>query len=457
MKRNLDMLHGPIWTRMTAFALPLILSSALQQLFHAADIAVIGHFAGAAALAAVGANSSIINLLINLIVGLSAGINAMVSRCIGEGKPEKVSAAIHASAALGLILGVAFCVLGVVLAMPVLTLMGVPAEIADPAARYLTIYFLGMPFIVLYNFAAAVLRSKGDTKRPVLALIAAGVLNVLLNLFFVTVLHKGVSGVAAATVMANGAAALCMAVILIREKGEFRFSWRKLSVDFKILKEIACVGVPAGLQGMIFSISNLIVQTAINKLGPMYIAGNMAAAPFDYLPYFIYSAFNHAALTFISHNYAARNLARARKCAMWAIVLSVLSGLAVNIAFILTRHSAIGLFTTDPEVQRIACIRIVIMLSFEFFNGILEVCSGILRGFGKPVIPTVTVLVGVCGIRIVMVCFMPPMGNAYQYLMASFPVAWIAASLVLTAASLRVMNRIRREEKLQIKRVPAIA
>ncbi|MCF0260160.1 MAG: MATE family efflux transporter [Erysipelotrichaceae bacterium] len=457
MKRDLDMLHGPIWNKMILFALPLVFSSTLQQMFNAADVAVVGRFAGHEALAAVGSNSSMVNLLVNLFVGLSVGSNAVISRYIGEGKTEKVSAAVHTSVFIALLSGVFLSFAGIILARPLLTLLGTPANILQMAALYLTIYFIGMPFIMLYNFTAAILRSKGDTKRPMLALITAGALNLVLNLVFVVVLKMSVSGVAIATVMANGIGSLWLASRLSLEKGDFHLSLRRLSIDFEILKEISLVGVPAGLQAVIFSVSNVMIQSAVNHLGHLYIAANTTAASYDYIAFFIFSAFNSAALTFISQNYAAKNPRRARRCAMWAFVLSSLIGLVVNGIFIFTRSATIGLFTADLQVQKIACIRIVILLSFEFFNGTIEVCSGILRGFGRTIVPTVTVLVGICGIRIAMICLMPQTASPYEYLMSAFPVTWIATAAVLGAASLKVLTEVRREEQHQMEYVPAMA
>ncbi|MCF0261041.1 MAG: polysaccharide biosynthesis C-terminal domain-containing protein, partial [Erysipelotrichaceae bacterium] len=312
-------------------------------------------------------------------------------------------------------------------------------------------------FIMLYNFTAAILRSRGDTRRPMAALISAGMINLILNLVFVVCLHMTVEGVALATVISNGIGSLWLVRCLTREEGEFQLSWNRLSIDCGILKEISIVGIPAGLQAVIFSVSNVMVQSAVNHLGDVYIAANTTAASYDYVAFFIFNAFNNAALTFVSQNYAAGNLARARKCAWWALGLAAIFGLMASMVFIHTRWSTVGMFTADPEVQRIACIRIAILLSFGFFNGSIEVCSGILRGFDKPLIPAFTAMAGICGLRIALVVFMPQTAFPYEYLMSTFPITWVITFAVLAAACSRVFAQIREKEKLQTEFVPAFA
>lgn len=447
MKRDLDILNGSIWDKMILFALPLAFSSTLQQLFNAADVAVVGRFAGQEALAAVGANAPVINLLVNLFVGLSVGSNAVISRYIGQENPRKVSKAIHTSVCIALISGLFLSVVGITLAKPILNLLGTPDNILDMAALYLSIYFSGMPFIMLYNFSAAILRSKGDTRRPLLALSAAGVINVILNLIFVIGFHMAVAGVALATILSNVISSLLLVLFLTREKGDFHLSFKKLNVDFKVLKDIAAIGVPAGLQGVVFSISNVLLQSAINRLGHVYIAANTAALNYEYIAYYLFNAFNSAALTFISQNYAAGNFKRARKCAGWAFVLASASGFVVNTLFILTRHQTICLFTADPAVQKIACTRILILLSFEFFNGCIEILSGILRGYGKSLTPTLIAILGICGLRILMIVCMPQTGHPYEYLMWAYPISWMVTSAALATAYWIETRHLKRSEK----------
>ena len=285
------------------FAIPLATSSILQQFFNAADIAVAGHFAGAEALAAVGANTPVINLLINLFVGLSIGTNVIVAILTGKKDYEGIQKAVHTSIILALSSGIFLALIGIFFTNTILKLICTPDNIIDLAEKYLKIYFIGMPFVMLYNFSSAILRCKGDTERPLIALVIAGIINIILNLFFVINLKMSVQGVALATTISNSVSAGMLIYFLIKEKGNLKLNIKNLRLNLKILCQIAAIGIPAGVQGMMFSLSNVCVQSALNKLGSSIIASTAAAINYECIVYFIFSAFAQACVTFVGQNY----------------------------------------------------------------------------------------------------------------------------------------------------------
>ncbi|MCI6648793.1 MAG: MATE family efflux transporter, partial [Lachnospiraceae bacterium] len=309
-KRAVDMLHGGIFKKLLYITIPIFLMSTLQQLFNASDTAIVGNFSSSEAMAAVGSNAPVINMIVTFFTGLSVGSNVMLSHFIGRNEEEKVNDALHTSFSVALISGFIMPFLGQVIAVPILKLLNTPSHILPMAQMYLRIYFLGMPFLMIYDFGSAVLRSIGDTRRPLYFLIAAGVLNVLLNLFFVIVLGRNADGVAYATTISNGVSAFLTLRALIREKGMLHLDFRKLSFKWKYIRRILWIGAPAGLQGMIFSISNVVIQAAINLFGSDCVAGNSAALNIEYICYFMVNATCQALMTFVSQNYAAGNYDR---------------------------------------------------------------------------------------------------------------------------------------------------
>ena len=318
------MTHGSLWNKLLLFALPLAASSILQQLFNSVDTAVIGRFASSRALAAVGSNSSLIALMINLFIGISLGSNVIISRYIGQKAEEHVKAAIHTAIVVALCSGIFVLVLGQFIARPVLTLMGTPKDVLDLAVLYLRIYFLGMPFIMLYDFSSSILRSIGDSRRPLYALIAAGIINTGLNLILVIVFHLGVSGVAIATVVSNIVSSGILFYILLHEQEPIRVRLSDLSIDWGELKKILIIGVPAGLQGMVFSLANVCIQSMINSFGSNAIAGSAAALNFEFFAYFMVNAFAQTTVTFTSQNYGAGDFQRCKKVYRLCMIFSVI-------------------------------------------------------------------------------------------------------------------------------------
>lgn len=312
-RNQIDMLHGPLLMKIIVFTLPLAASSILQQLFNSVDVAVVGRFASSQALAAVGSNTPVISLLINLFMGVSMGANVIISNHIGQNDKRSIRDAIGTVGITALVSGLFLMVLGISVARPILTLMNTPVDVLDLAVTYLRIFFLGIPFFMIFDFGSAILRSMGDTRRPLYILMVAGIVNTILNLIFVIVFHMSVAGVAIATSIANAVSAALIIYLLIHEKGPFRLNIKRMRVKWKELRRMLQIGVPAGLQGMVFSFSNVVVQSAINGYGYGAIAGSAAALNFEFYSYFFIAAFNGAAITFIGQNYGAGKLDRVNR------------------------------------------------------------------------------------------------------------------------------------------------
>lgn len=433
---RIDMLHGPLVTRIIAFALPIAASSLLQQLFNSVDLAVVGHFARQEALAtaAVGCNSSVINLIVNLFVGVSVGANVAVSTAIGQKDEKRASSAIHSSMTVAIVSGVFLLVVTLVVARPILTLMDTPPEVLPMAVEYLRIYALGMPFIMVYNFASAILRSIGDTRRPLFCLTCAGVLNAGLNLLLVIVFHLDVAGVAIATVVSNVVSSTLVVVFLLREKGFARLEIRKLGVRRDDLSRILRIGLPAGLQSVVFSLSNVIIQSNLNGLGATVVAGSAAGANYESFAYFVVSAFCQAAVTFTSQNYAAGQYRRCNRIFRSCLACAMISSAALGWLFIWQRPFFASLFTGDAEVAVYAQTRMAITLSLYFILPTYEIGGSALRGMGYSLTPALMTVVGTCLLRIFWVFAVFPIFGTFESLLAVYPVSWsITGIAVLTS------------------------
>ena len=449
------MLNGPLAGPIILFALPLALSSMLQQLFNAADTAVVGRFASSQAMAAVGSNSSVINLVVALFVGLSVGTNVVIASLIGRGRKDEIPTAVHTAVVVALISGVLLLFVGIGIARPMLTLMNTPEDVLDLAVLYLRIYFLGMPFIMLYNFGAAILRSKGDSTRPVYALICGGVLNVLLNLLLVIVFHLHVIGVASATVTSNVVSSFLVMWFLLHEEDEFRLNPKKLQIHRGYLMQMIRIGLPAGLQGVVFSLSNTVIQSGVNSFGSSASAGSAAALNFEIIAYYIVNSFNQATVTFTSQNYAAGKYDRVKKVFRLAILFTVIGAGTLDFLFIAGRHFTLSLFTTDPEVFKYAVIRFTHILAFQWMVSSYEISGSAMRGMGYSMTPTVITIFGTCVFRIFWVLTLFPRHRDFGFLLYVYPASWlITGSLVLLAYFLvcrkampaRALEREERQE-----------
>lgn len=437
-----DLTEGTILDKVLLFAIPLALTSMLQQLFNAADVAVVGRFSSAHAMAAVGSNAPIVSLLVNTFVGLSVGANAVIARSIGAKHEESAKRAVHTSMAIALTCGVLVAVVGNLVARPLLTLLGVPAEVFSYSLTYLRIYFTGMPFIMLYNFEASIFRSNGNTSTPLLCLTVGGVLNVAANLFFVLVLGMDVDGVAIATVMSNAVSSLMLLRFLRKEKSLIRVELRRIAVDRGALKNIIRIGVPSAMQSMVFSVSNLCVQSAVNSLGADVMAAASAAFNVEIFVFFIINAFTQTAVTFIGQNYGAGNYERCRRTVRVILAVSMCVTLTASALILLSMRSLLGFFTEDPNIIELGTIRVKILMYSECLNVIMDNLSGVLRGLGKSFIPAVVTFLGVCGTRITWVFTGFKIYHTWTSLMIVFPVSWGISAVVILIMYIRTRNKM---------------
>lgn len=422
---SIDMLHGPLPGKIILFAIPLALSSILQQLFNSADSIVAGRFIGSTALAAVGGVAPVITLLIGLFVGLSIGSNVAIAIHIGHGELDRVKGAVQTTAVVTLVSSVALTVVGVLVTEPVLDAISVPADARAEAAGYLQAYFAGIVFFMIYNFGSAVLRAKGDTRRPLYALTVAVLLNIALNLVAVMVFSGGVVGIALATDVSNAAAAGIIVWFLLHEEDAFRLEPRHLMVDRDTLKMILYIGVPSGLQSVVFSLSNVVIQAAINGFGTAATAGSAAALNYEYYTYFFVSAFSQAAVTFIGQNFAAGKLKRCDTVFKFCMGAAVVCAVVLSAVFVGMGNLALEAFTTDAAALAFASVRMWHVEILECMPASYEVTAGALRGMGWSVLPTVVVIVGSCVLRIVYVLTLFSTFGSFEALMSIYPVTWV--------------------------------
>lgn len=446
-KRNrsneIDMLNGPLLKKILLFALPLAASSLLQELFNSVDVAVVGHFVGSEALAAVGSNAPVIGLLINLFVGVSMGACAVISKYIGQNDDEGIRKSISTVELIAAISGLFLLLLGQVAARPILTWMGTPAGVLEQAIVYLRIYFLGMPFIMAYNFGAAILRSIGDTRRPLYILIVAGVVNTLLNLLFVIGFGMGVAGVAVATGISNAVSATLIILLLTKEKEPFRLQSKRLKIHPMELNAMLHIGIPAGLQGVIFSISNVLIQSAINSFGSDAVAGSAAALNFEYYCYFIVTGFSGAAISFIAQNYGAGKIDRAHRVFLICMGCSVAVSIVLNCLFVSCDTFFLGLFSSMPGVHHYGSIRMHIVLSVHFLICSYEIAGSSMRGFGRSLTPALLTILGTCVLRVAWVYGILPIWHTYDVLMMVYPISWILTGTMVCTAYYRTLKAER--------------
>lgn len=451
---QLDMLHGSIWNKLPRFALPVAATAILEQLFNASDVAVVGNFAGdaaekTAAVAAVGANTAIIGLIVNLFVGIALGANVVIANAIGRDDKDAVHRAVHTSILVALLGGAAIAVIGELIAGTLLHSLNVPDDVYPLALLYLRIYLLGMPVILLYNFEAAIFRSIGDTKVPLIALACSGVLNVILNLFFVAVLGMTVNGVAIATVISNALSSLILFIRLIRTDKYIKLEPRSLRIDGQSMKLILKIGLPAGIQSAVFSLSNIVIQSAINSLGKVVMAASSAALNIELLAYYVLNSFSQACTTFVGQNYGARQIDRCRKTLLLSILEDfIASAIAIGIV-LLSGRFLLSIFNSDPEVIEIGYTRLIYLFSAYVFSMLYEVLSGYMRGFGISLIPAILTTIGVCGIRIFWINFVFPQNPTFTTIMTVYPISLSSTALLIGIALLcfRPAHRYFKKEK----------
>ena len=424
---TMDMLHGPLAGKLLLFTLPIALGSMVQQLFNAADTAVVGRFGSESALAAVGTNTEIIALIVTLSAGLSLGVNVLVADRIGQGKTEDIPAAVQTALLLAVLIGGAGLLLGQAVTAPLLHLIQTPADIFAAAELYLRMYMLGYPFLLLYDFGAAALRAQGDSRYPFFALLVSGAANVALNLFFVVVFHMGVAGVALATDIST---ALSAGMVLHRlAKDELL----RGSFCLKTVGEILKTGIPAALQGAVFGFANIFVQASVNRFGATAIAGSTIAMNFEYFTYYIITAFGQTATTFTSQNHAAGRTKRCKQILWLCLGISAVCSSVPIFTIVLFRRFCAGLFTTEAAVIESAAVRILCILLFEPICNLYEIPAGVLRGGGHALYPAVSTIVGTCAFRILWICTAFRAVPTLPMLYHAFPLSWIATILLVDA------------------------
>lgn len=445
-KYEKDLTSGCIWKKILLFALPLMLSSVLQLLYNACDIVVIGRFRDHTALSAISSTSSLINLITNLFIGLSVGSNIIMAKCYGQNDKDKAQKVVSTSIIISLISGVILAIFGVVFAKQLLLLMGSPSDVIDLATIYLQIFFVGMPFNLLYNFGSSILRASGDTKRPLYFLLISGLFNVGANLLFVIVFNMSTDGVALATIISQFISAILILITLLKEKGFCHLSLKELKIDKNVLLEIAKVGLPAGLQGTIFSISNVIIQSSVNFFGSYVMAGNGAAANLEGFIYVCMNAFYQASITFTSQNYGAKKYDNIPKILKYNLYLVVLFGGILGISAYLSSGFLLNIYTTDPDVIKIGTIRMGIICVPYFLCGMMDVVVGSLRGLGKSTTPMIVSLLGVCGLRILWIFTIFRSNMNLGLLYVSYPISWIITFMILIICFVYLYKKVASVE-----------
>lgn len=441
---NMDMLQGSLTDKILKFALPLAVTGILQQLFNAADVAVIGQYAGKNAMAAVGSNSPVIGLLVNAFVGIALGANVVISRFTGQKNGDGVRKAVHTSVVFAILSGLFLTMIGELIAPFLLRLLSVPDDVFPLSLLYLRVYLLGLPVIFLYNFESAIFRSQGDTRTPLICLVVSGVINVALNLFFVRVLGMTVDGVATATVISNLISSALLFYLLCHREDSIRLQMGELRIDRQVLASMVRIGLPAGLQGMVFSISNLCIQSAINRLGSDVMAASSAAFNIEIFAYYMINSFGQACTTFVGQNYGAGNVDRCRKVAKVSLVLDFAITVVISVLLIVFGKPLLGLFNRDPVVTSIGMIRLRYILSAEVVNVVMEVSSGAMRGYGYSLVPAIITFVGVCGIRITWVYTVFQASQGFHTLMMVYPISWSVTAIALCVAYIAFMRRFKR-------------
>lgn len=425
------MLEGSLWDKIIVFALPIALTGILEQMFNAADVAVLGRFVGTEAMAAVGNNVPIVGLIVTLFLGLSLGANVVIAQYIGARHLKEASRAVHTALALSILAGIGVALLGELFAAPLLSLLDVPDAVMPLAELYLRVFLMGMPFMSVYNFASAILRSHGDTGTPLIALLAASALNVVLDLGFVLVLGLGADGVAWGTVLSYLVAASLLIRALRREEGVLRLDFRLLRVRRHHAKRIFVIGMPAAVQGMVFCFANLVIQAALNSLGAEVMAASAAAFTIEINMYCVIAAFQQACTTFVSQNYGAGNLPRCREVTRWSLRLNIIAMLVLGALILLFMRPLLRIFNGDPAVVEIGVIRIIYVVVPEIFAVFIDIFSGSMRGYGYSLMPAVVTLVCICGVRLSWVWLVFPHCPTFETLMIIYPISWAVTSLCI--------------------------
>lgn len=444
-KAQIDMINGPLLGKLILFAIPVMASSMLQLLFNAADIIVVGRFAGDESLAAVGSTGSIVNLLVGLFMGLSIGVNVVIAHFYGSGQKERISDAVHTGITMSLVCGVLMAIFGAWASGILLRWMGSPDDVIGLATLYLRIYFMAMPATLLYNFGAAMLRASGNTATPMLFLAIAGVINVILNLILVIPLHMGVAGVGIATVVSQYVSAGLVLVYLMKRNDELQFSFSKMSIQKDILLRIVQIGFPAGIQGMVFSLSNVVIQSAINSFGSTVIAGNSAAANIEGFVYMGMNAMYQTAITFVGQNYGAGKHKRILKVALQCEIIVILIGLVMgNLAYVFG-DALLHLYTDSDAVVAAGIVRLKYICCVYFLCGIMDTMVGVLRGIGKSIMPMIVSILGACVLRLVWIATVFQMYRTPEMLYIAYAITWTITFIAHLISFIIFYHKIKKK------------
>ncbi|MBQ6264224.1 MAG: MATE family efflux transporter [Clostridia bacterium] len=430
-KNRIDMTQGPFFKKIMVFAVPLMFTGLLQLLYHSADIAVVGRFVGKEALAAVGSTGSLVNLFVNLFIGMSMGSGVITAKHIGERDGKKTHDSVHTALLLSVVSGFVLCVLGFFGSTQMLKLMKVPSDVIDLATLYLRLCFLGAPALLIYNFSASVIRATGDTKSPFIILSTTGLVNVFLNLFFVIVLKMGVAGVAIPTVISQTLAAIAAVIYLCRVEGDCRLKLRELGFNKKELLAIMRIGIPAGLQNILFSVSNIIIQSNVNSFGSAAMAGIAAGSNFDGYIYTCTNAVAQTTMTFTSQNIGAKKYENVGRVYRICLLCAAITAITIETAGFILSEPITGIFTKDPAVAEIAVQRMRFIMPFFVFCSLMDVGGCQLRGMGRSVEPMLISLLLACGLRIIWVFFVLPLNRTLIFLYWSYPLSWGVTFFVL--------------------------
>lgn len=446
-KHTVDMTKGSILRHIIVFAIPIMISGVLQTLYNAADMIVVGKFAGKESLAAVGSTTSAINLMLNIFMGLSSATNVIVARKFGAGNKSGVSKAVHTAILVSVIGGIILAAAGILFSKQILIWMGSPSDVINLATLYMQIYFAGVPAVLVYNFGSAVMRAVGDSKRPTYFLMGSGIINVSLNLLFVIAFDMGVAGVAIATMIAQIISAVLVVYCLMKTDDCYKLELKKLRMYAAEFKEILLLGIPAGIQGSVFSLSNVIIQSSINACGSDAMAGNSASSSVEGMVYIAVNAFFHSTLTFVGQNYGAHDFKRVRKGVFTSLFIAMTFGAALSFAVSSFAEFFLGFYTASKAVMRIGAQRMHIVCAAQFICGLMEVGTGALRGMGVAVRSMIVCLLGACGLRLVMTIIGAPYKAAADLIILyySYPISWVLTTVALITLFLVICNHREKE------------
>lgn len=443
-KYEIDMCNGPLLGKIMIFYVPLMLSGILQLLFNAADVAVVGHFAGNESLAAVGSTGSLTNLIINLFFGLSVGVNVLVARFYGAGQNDELKEMVQTAVATAFVSGCILVFVGFFVSKPALAWMGTPEDVISHSVLYMRIYFVGMPFMMIYNFGSAVLRAVGDTKRPLYYLSVAGLVNVVLNLIFVIAFSMGVAGVAIATVISQAISAVLVLRCLIQTDSAYRLELQGIRIDPDKLVKMVKIGIPAGMQGALFSISNVLIQSSVNSFGSIAMAGNTAGGNLEGFVYTSMNSFYQATISFCGQNYGAKQYKRIGKVLVICELLVVAVGAVMGNAAYWFGEILLRLYTDDPEVIQYGILRMSIICTLYFFCGMMDVIVGALRGMGYAIMPMLVSLTGACLFRVIWIYTVFQRQHTLVCLYISYPISWALTFAVHLACFAVVYRKLTK-------------